>query len=178
MCSRTFEGQDALRLDELLLNTALGFVVPQSCTLLSVFSVRTSAIILTCLLAQENAPQPYVTRSIIEITTLCAESKLIPAQLDLCRHAENSKLDALQGSQINDDENVDCERELPGRYTWSGRGEISTNSRSVHARVVMTRSLVENIEGISAKSKTALGKREAEARPCSYPERNLLCRSG
>ena len=47
MYSITFEGRNAVSLDELLRQHARGFVVPQSCALLSVLSVRTSAIILT-----------------------------------------------------------------------------------------------------------------------------------
>ena len=52
---------------ELLRNSAHGFVVAQSCALFSVFSVRTSAIILTLVrLAQENAPQPYHIHMVAE----------------------------------------------------------------------------------------------------------------
>ena len=47
MYSITFEGRNAVSLDDLLRQHARGFVVPQSCALLSVVSVRTSAIFLT-----------------------------------------------------------------------------------------------------------------------------------
>ena len=91
----------------------------------------------------------------------------------------NTTWDVLQKRQTDDCWNVHGDRQLP--RPWSGftqftflntapppgihvvRREIDKDPSNVQARVHMARSLVEDVEDISAKRKTALGRRKSRS---------------